>query len=299
MSNLSKTDEKLLEVISPHLDNLQAFVDTHIRGSRAMTAAVIAETFIKEYKCDLDAETLTRAFRIAVRENKIKGIAGARRRGYYRVGEFEKADEDNSDASDTSDVPDVPDVLDPYIEGIQKFVDENIKGDVRMTSPSIYDGFKAGNECALSEEEFVRAFRVAIRDNKIVGLVGARGSGYGRSEPSEEGESTSGCEIIIDEHRKIVALDRLNWGYMTRRSGNWTVDAYFTNTTEMVRSIARKVLDGELKTMGIFDFASLEKKFQESENRIAKLLSRALSGKENSVQELCTGSFEKERCHEV
>jgi len=302
MSTLSKTEAKLLGALAPHLDNLQIFLDIHIRGSNAMTAAAIADAFIKEYKCDLDSDTFIKAFRLAVHENKIKGIAGAKRRGYYRVGEFVAA----KVPEEKKEEP--PDVLAPYIEGVQKFIDDNIQGTVKMTAAVIYNGFKAAKGCELSEDDFVKSFRAAVHDNKIVGLEGARRFGYGRagtvseeSEPAIESERVSAfsCEIVIDDHRKIVALDRTNWGYMTRRSGSWLVEAYFANTTEMVRSIARKVIDGELKGMGNFNFAELEHKFQESEHRVAKLLSRAISGKDSSAQEFCIGSAEKEKCHEA
>jgi hypothetical protein len=277
MTQLTKTDEKFLEVIEPHLAGLQKFVAENIRGANTMTAAAIAEAF----DSGLDAKTFINGFRLAVRTGKITGIESAQRSGYRELGS-------GGQSRSAADV--ALESITPYLENIQAFVDKHIQDSTRMTAAVIYTKFKAEKGCDLSEDEFVKAFRFALRENKIIGLESAYRFGYKRtgavaitedSDGDNEEEKTGhdNAEVIIDDRRRVVALDRLNWGYQVRRdSGTWATEAYFNNTELMIRSIARKLLDDELKGMNRFNLDELLERFQEAEDRITKLLVKTING---------------------
>lgn len=277
MTQLTKTDEKYLEAIEPHLTGLQKFVSEKIRGANTMTAGAIAEAF----ESGLDEKTFINGFRLAVRLGKITGIESAQRMGYRELGS-------SGQSRNAADV--TLEGIVPYLEDLQVFVDKHIQGNTRMTAAVIYAKFKAEKKCTLSEEDFVKAFRLALRENKITGLESAYRFGYKRAgtvvasedsdgDDTEEKTGHENAEVIIDERRRVVALDRLNWGYQVRRdSGSWATEAYFSNTESVIRHIARKLLDDEMKSMGRFNVEEMLNRLQESEERITNLLVKAING---------------------
>lgn len=275
MTQLTKTDEKYLSAIEPYLEDLQKFVAENIRGTNTMTAGAVAEAF----NSDLDAKTFVNGFRLAVRTGKITGIESAQRMGYRELGSGGKS----RSAADMA-----LESIEPYIDDLQACVDLHIQGKTKMTAAVIYQKFTEENSCDLTEDEFVKAFRLALRENKITGLENAYRFGYKRAGAvaitnnsdvgDDENTEHDNAEVIIDDRRRVVALDRLNWGYQVRRdSGSWATEAYFTNTEMMIRGIARKLLDDELKIMDRFNIEELLNRLGEAEKRLTKLLTKALN----------------------
>jgi len=288
MSPLSKTDVKYLAAIEPFLADIQTFVAEHIRDGATMTAAVIHEQFVTGRDdcelCDLDSDSFIKGFRVAVRTGRITGIEGAKRAGYREVGGKTTVTKTAVDQTLES--------IEPYLEDLQAFVDLHIKGDVRMTAAVIYQKFSEDNECSLDEAEFVKAFRLALREGKITGLESAYRYGYkeagaqSSSDDVEEGPSNGRGEVIIDNRRRLVALDKYNWAYQTRReSGKWGNDAYYSNAFQSLRGLARKLMDDELKQMPAFPVEKLEEKFTEAEKHLMELLREAMGGKDGSNEE--------------
>jgi hypothetical protein len=279
MTTLNTTDSNALNVITPYLSIIQSFVDENITNTKNMTTAAIHSALEAELKIDQDS--FIKGFRVAVRVGQITGIESAKRAGYRKIGT----------GASGSKVK-VENALLPYLENIQKLVDEKIQDKVKMTASAIYQAYKSQYGCDLSEEDFVKSFRLAIKESDITGLETAYKFGYKRAgiEPLSGGVNTdelianTSCEILIDERHKIVALDRHNWGYLFKReSGSWSVDSYFSSTRGMVKSIAQKVLDNEIKGMESFNFVELANKIEQAEERLTNLLFNLV--KEDVVEE--------------
>ena len=290
MTQLTKTDEKYLALIEPHLGDLQAFVELHIHGSSTLTAAAIHEGFVAESNCDLPADDFIKGFRVAVRVGKITGIESAKRAGYR-----EKGAAPGQSAADAA-----LENIDPYLEDLQSFVDLHIQGDTRMTAAVIYQKFSAENKCELSEDDFVKAFRLALRENKIVGLESAYRFGYKRAGATSDDAASGDDEsvgnngrgvVIIDDRRRLVALDKYNWGYQTRKdSGRWSTDGYYAHVFQALRGLARKLIDDELKNMESFPVDQLEQKFAEAESNLSVLLHKAMGGDNGRNEEPSTSA---------
>lgn len=297
VENLSKTEQKLFDLISPQLESLQLFVDECVKAAGTMPAKVICQKFYEEFD-DLDRipeDDFIKAFRLSIRIGKITNLIGAKRAGYRHVNAVKSSSSDQSSASSASDR--TLEAILPYIEDLQAFVDRRIQGEVRMTASKIYERFIVSHKCDLSQDDFVKSFRVALREGKISGLESAYRFGYKRrgSSPTSNNSSTSKstasgsnhvqvpehCEIIIDDNRKIVPLDKYNWSLMIRRdSGTWSTEAYFNTGFECLRSIARRLMDEELRNMHSFSISEFGKKLEEAESRIAELLSRRMKEQE-------------------
>lgn len=259
-----------------------------IEEDTAMTAAEVHTGFCDTFDCELSADEFIKGFRVAVRAGKITGIESAKRLGYRKVGSAGKPSASKTDPT--------LEAFTPYLSDVQEFVSANIKGDVRMTAAVIYNKFKLSNGCELTEDEFIKGFRYAIRDKKITGLESAYRFGYreagsgkvtkedGDSEAVKAGHDV--CEIIIDDRRKVVALDRLNWGYQVRKdSGAWVTEAYFSNFYNGIRSVACKLMDDELKGSEQFPVDQLLEKMEEAESRITDLLLKAFHHEKSEVIE--------------
>lgn len=278
MAELNKTEKKYLARIEKYLEDIQAFIDLHVQGSNTMTAAEIADGFCKENDCDLSNKDFVASFRVALREGKITGIQNAGRAGYRREGTHSKSKDDQLED------------LALYLEDLQTFVDLYIQGENKMTAAAIYARFKKENGCELEEEAFIKAFRLAIKEDLITGLESAYRYGYKRigtgtstnsssSDDEDNTERTRGV-IQLDENHRIVSLDRFCWAIQTRKeSGLWMNEGYYGNSYNLIRGIARKLIDMELKTMDTFDADQLEAKFQEVETRLADLLNKAINQK--------------------
>lgn len=285
---MNSTEAKQLELIKTFIPDIQAFIDKHIAGKNTMTALMIAEAFMKGSKCDISNDDFVKSFRLAVRECLITGIEGAGRHGYKH--------------SSTVRVPKVVpadpafEMFLPYLDRVRAFVAMNIRGGKRMTAAVIYQKFLVENgTCTMGEDDFIRAFRQAIGEGKITGLESAKRFGYKRSgddpdiedadeveepeiaEESSDESFTRGCEIVVDESHRVVALDDKNWGYQVRHGKTWQNIAYFSNSGEMVRGIARKVIDNNIKgSVESIDFSQLEQRICEAETRIADHLKAAM-----------------------
>lgn len=282
---LSKSDERVFGLIFPHLGDLQAYVDENIKGSNSMTAQAVYDGF--GVGTGLSANDFINAFRLAVRIGKITGIESAKRAGYKRVG------------SVLTTKVDGPSPLEPYLVELQKFIDSRITGEVRMTAAVIYKKFKAEKGCELSEDDFVKAFRMGIRDGKITGLESAYRFGYKEAgeapaapvvrDIEDDGEEsldslpiTSDSPkvgvIYIDDDHRVISLDRLNWGYQARKgSGVWVTEAYYSNAFASVRSIVRKLMDESLKETLAFDIDEFEDKLGEVETKLTNLFTGLMS----------------------
>lgn len=271
---LSKTDSKYYNMILSQIADLQAFIDKNIVDGKTMTASMIYQKFPGAK--GLTEEDFIRGFRIALREEKITGIEGAQRAGYKRIG---------------STIAKAAKPLAPYMERLQKFVSDHIKGPVRMTSAVIYEKFVQEYGCSLTEEVFVSEFRACVRDNTITGLEGVKRAGYKAatkpfskpvdSETDEEeidvSEGGPGLITIDDTHR-IISADSRNWSYQIRKdSGIWSTEAYFSNHAVMIQGLARKLLDKQLRAMESFNIKELSQKIEQAENNIVELLKKAIS----------------------
>ena len=296
MTPLTKTEVKYLAAIEPFLPDLQAFVNKHIKGSSTMTAATVHEKFTASHdSCNLDSKLFINGFRAAVRTGRITGIEGAKRAGYREKG-AKVVSNTKTTANKTLDA------IDPYLGDIQAFIDLRFDNDeVRMTAAVIYQKFSEDNECSLDEKEFVNAFRLALREGKLTGLESAYRFGYKkagaqgsspRASSSEDDDvhSTGQGEVVIDDRRRLIALDKYNWAFQTRKdSGRWTTEAYYSNAFQALRGLARKLMDDELKHMPTFPLDQLEQKFTEAEDNLIKLLYEA-TGKNNGRNEKSSAS---------
>ena len=287
MTELNKTDANSLALIEPFLSELQVYIEVNICDGNTMTAAAIHEGFKEDVGCDLDADDFVKGFRVAVRCGRITGIESAKRLGYRKIGDTPKTHSANDAALDD---------IQPYLEGIQKFVSARIRGEVRMTAAVIYTKFKAEVGCELSEDEFIKSFRLAIREGKITGLESAYRFGYkeasvggSSSEDDSEEEEKTGhdvCSIIIDDRRRLVPLDRLNWAYQVRKdSGTWAIEAYFTNFQNALRCIARRLIDDEVRGFERFNLLAIEERINEAENRVTELLIKLLNKDNEKLSE--------------
>jgi hypothetical protein len=66
--------------------------------------------------------------------------------------------------------------LEPYIDIVQKFVDDNITEGVAMPAKVVYA--ELASQVQLSEKDFIASFRVNVRCGRISGIEGARRWGY-------------------------------------------------------------------------------------------------------------------------
>lgn len=285
---MNQTESKQLKLIEVFIPDIQAFIDKHIVGKNTMTAIMIAEAFMNGSKCDISSDDFVKAFRLAVRECLITSIEAAGRHGYKHSTTVR--------APKVAAIDPALEAFVPYVDKVQAFVDRNIRGDKRMTAAVIYQKFLSENgTCIMGEDDFIRAFRQAIGEGKITGLESAKRFGYKRSgddpdiedadeveepeiaEESSDESFTRGCEIVVDESHRVVALDDKNWGYQVRHGKTWQNIAYFSNSGEMVRGIARKVIDNNIKgSVESIDFSQLEQRICEAETRIAELIKSAM-----------------------
>lgn len=282
MTELNKTDANSLALIESLISDLQVYVEVNICDGNTMTAAAIYKGFKEDVGCELDEDDFVKGFRVAVRAGRITGIESAKRLGYRKIGDTAKTHSANDDAMD---------IIEPYLEGIQKFVSARIRGEVRMTAAVIYKKFKAEVGCELSEDDFIKSFRLAIREGKITGLESAyrfgykeAGVGVTKSDEGDDEEEKIGhdiCEIVIDERRKLVALDRLNWALQVRRdTGTWVTEAYIPNMSSGLQILAKRLLDDELKGMNRFLLQDFVTHIHEAEKRITELLMKHLPVRE-------------------
>jgi hypothetical protein len=282
MIELNTTEEKALSLITPFLVSIQSFVDANICNGKKMPAANIYAEFTKTNPIGLSQDDFIKGFRAAVKVEKITGIVGAKRAGYKQIGDT------STSASNEDDEPEVSS-LDPYIIHLQPWITQRITGEVRMTAATIYNKFKGERGCKLEEDEFVTEFRLAIKNKKITGLESAYRLGYKQAgiDPKPEIKEDSLvtktgheiCEITIDNRRKLVAADKLNWTYMVRTdSGTWHVEGYYSSAYTMIKGMATKILDDELKGMDTFSLVDMSNKIEEAVNNITSLLNTAIQG---------------------
>lgn len=275
MTELNVTEAKSLALVESFIADIQNYVDVNIGEGNAMTAAAVYEGFKSEAGCDLGEEDFIKGFRAAVKTERITGIEGAKRAGYRRIGDTLKP----------KSTEDVLELLEPYIAGIQAFVDKNIQGEVRMTAAVLFEKFSRTTKVNLSSDDFVKLFRIAIREDKIQGLESAYKFGYKRagtksviSDDDDTEEEKTGhdvCEIVIDERRKLIVLDRLNWALQVRRdTGTWATEAYIPNIPSGIHSLARRLMDDELKGLSKFALRDFASRVVEAENRITELLTK-------------------------
>jgi len=275
---LSKYDEKALSVVLPHIEAIQYFVDENIQSGNAMTAAAICEGFSEASGLEFDTEDFVKGLRVAIRIEKISGLESAKRAGYRRKGD-----------SITSASEVVLEMFAPYIESIQKFADENLT--TYMSSSAIYERFSKENECDLSEDDFKKGFKLALKEDLIEGVLSFRGKGKGyilassvedqTGEPVEDEHDL--CEIFLSNNRKIVALDRFNWTYQVFKGSSWHVEGYYPNIRACVHALSIKIIDNELKQLDNFNAKEICNKIDESVNRIADILMNILPKEESKA----------------
>jgi hypothetical protein len=280
---MNTTETKQLALIEQYIKATQKFLDENITDDKAMTSLAIAMAMKDILNYIIPEEVFAAAFRLAVREGKITGIEGIKKIGYRRLNGAPKVKAPKVDHIAESFIP--------YIDKVQAFVDQKIQGETKMTAAVIYQKYRVTDKnCTLSENDFIQAFRQAIHDGKIKGLEGAKKAGYKRSngqtpavtaptsaaDRGDEVEVPWGCEIVIDDSHRIVALDDKNWGYQKRGTGAWANAAYFGNSIEMVHGIALRIVDDNLKLPDSIDISQFGKKIVEAESRIMERLRLAM-----------------------
>lgn len=196
---MNKYEAKRLAVFAPYIAPVQDFVDTHIIGSKTMTAKEIAVEFVIENECVLTPNDFVNSFRLAIHENKIKGLEGAQRAGYRRIGAHVMTGTDAAIAA-----------FAPHVSHAQDLVDKHIQGDNKMTTKAIFDLFLkdwliVNPDQSFSEEQsnlWINGFRFAIRDRKITGIENAGKLGYKRSgyvrPPAPEPVATEKKETVVE-----------------------------------------------------------------------------------------------------
>lgn len=188
-------------------------------------------------------------------------------------------------------------VIESFFSIIQEFVDKNIINNMSMTSSAIYKNLR--KEINVSEDDFVKGFRAAVKSGRITGIESAKKAGYRRigskkiiptaqENTTEEVYETSegksaipseqpSCEIIIDDNHKLAVLDRHNWGYLKKKdSGNWYTEAYFATTKTMLKGVVQKIIDDQLKGLDPFPLTDLQNKIEQVENSLTDLLEKAI-----------------------
>jgi hypothetical protein len=177
---------------------------------------------------------------VLVRADKVTGIEGVRKVGYRRLKGAEAS------------VPAKPVVQEPEKTGFDKVLDEELK------SPK----FKAEYDEAVEE---IAAEQVAAEQ------VEEEVEESPSSTPTPN-VSTVGT-IMIDECRRLVPLDKLNWSFQERKnSGIWVNKGYFVNYAEGLRAVAGKLMDDEIRAMPNFNLAEACSRIIAAENKIVDLL---------------------------
>jgi len=290
---MNRIEEQQLKLIESLLDDLQAFIELYIIDGKSMTAPEIATKFIAENPCNVTAEDLAIGFRLAVREGRITGIEGARGVG------FRQCDGNHVPSAQKNVLAFVP-----VIPKLQAVIDKYIQGKSTLDADGIFKKFaKEHGDCGLSKSAFISQFRASVKDGKITGIEGAGRAGYRRitakpavkpkptvveptvadSEAPEaqaietaEEDVSGKCEIVVDENRRIIAVDDKNWAYQKKGGSSWMTTAYFNNCSNMVQSIARKMIEEKLKTLESFNFIDLEQKVREAELHLAGLIQQSM-----------------------
>lgn len=285
---MNNSETKQLALINAFIPDIQEFIDKNVIGNKTMTALMIAEAFMRGSKCDISNDDFVKSLRLAIRECLITGLEGAGRHGYKHSNTVRTPKVIPTDPALAAFLP--------YLDKVREFIGKNIRGQKRMTAAAIYQKFLSENgTCTMGEDDFIRAFKCAISEGKITGIESAKRLGYqstGSDDTDESAEEvvedsevedssgdsyTKGCEIVIDASHRIVALDEKNWGYQIRYGKTWQSTAYFGNSGDMVRGIARRIVDNHIKDFaGSIDFSQLEQKLSEAEAHITEVIKSAM-----------------------
>jgi hypothetical protein len=162
-------------------------------------------------------------------------------------------------------------VLTSYLSDLQAFVDLNITGNVRMTTKVIFEKFSEDNEIDMSEEDFIPAFRAAVREGKITGLANAYKWGYQSDKyncaitgvETEEGsdrdlvidsdssDSDDGLEIYFEPNIRLRKIDGLNWAIQKKKGNTWINKSYYSKLDNALHGIAHSMIDNSLKLSNI------------------------------------------------
>lgn len=102
------------------------------------------------------------------------------------------------------------------LEAIQYFIDENIQGGRTMTAAAICEDFAEASNKNFDSDIFIKGLRVAIREGRIKGIIGAGRAGYKR-----EGEvMVSADEVTLEKFALYIEdvqsfVDKNLTNYMT------------------------------------------------------------------------------------
>lgn len=286
-TTISKYETKMLEIVRPFLADLQTFINTNIiEADVAMTAPKVQETFCQTHDIgDVRTEDFIFGFRVAVKTGELTGIEGVRKAGYRKIGsnasQVKEAKENTEPKEETTQ-------LDGSVEVLQGFVDKHIIGENKMTAAQIYTKFKQECGCDLSEDDFIKAFRILVRQDKITGLESAQRAGYKRATEQSESDNTEEvaldsdkCQIVISDRRVLVSEDHRNWKLLLKKNptSGWVTDGYYGSTDQMLRALSKKLVDDELRNMKGFTIAQLTEKLDEAVANISGMLSKAMTPK--------------------
>jgi hypothetical protein len=177
-------------------------------------------------------------------------------------------------------------ILLSHLEVLQEIVNEHILAKNKpMTAKTIYSIFIKKVDTDIKETNFCGAFSASVRLGRITGVEGVRKVGYRPAmevvseaeESSPEDTTPEGGTIMISDHQRLIALDKLNWGYQVRKNENWQTEGYYSNATSMLHSLARKLLDKQLKGIDSIKLIDLIQHIEQAEKSIAQQLSQVMN----------------------
>jgi hypothetical protein len=175
--------------------------------------------------------------------------------------------------------------LEPWIDRVQAFVDENITEGVAMPAKAVYEKFTAQrpDDTFLCEKDFVASFRVNVKIGRIKGIEGVRRWGYrrigsgpitnghtnGKAEPSAPEPVTKTVIYLTDTHR-LIDLDKYQWALQKRSGESWQNRGYYSCLGDALRSAAVKMLNDEIKasTETIMEVKDLGRLVRNAEDRL-------------------------------
>ena len=164
-------------------------------------------------------------------------------------------------------------LLKDHIKTVQEFVDKNITNDNPMPAKDIFAGLSGRGHYAkingLSQDEFVNSLRINVKIGRICGIAPKRRWGYCRVDEAD-GKMT----IPIGRKYRIYSVDNHNWALQKRNASNWISCAYWSRLDQALRGVARRMVNGELRTTAVIvkDLREAAQLVNDAEERIYQVL---------------------------
>jgi hypothetical protein len=91
-------------------------------------------------------------------------------------------------------------LIENILPNIQEFIDKNIVGDKTMTASLIGEQFLKTNKAKITIDDFVKSFRLAVREGKLNGIEGAQRAGYRRIGAAK----TNSADVILNTFKPYL-----------------------------------------------------------------------------------------------